>query len=385
MKEHQKESRKANMRGRTKRFLAAVIAIIFAFAFSTTALAAGNKDGSKPQNGPDAVSGATKNNQSNNAGGNGNSNGNSSDKPDDKGGAKIKAPSFDKIESAIAELTDETVKANLTALLSAYEDAWKAKQEAVAASETDSLETLEAVITAAKAALDAALEAAGVSSDSINGKPVEALDGKQHENSRPTLDTEQISAAIATLDDTNADKATLNGLLTAYQEALATKLAANTAAMSEEEQLQLAYALRNAEEALLLAAREAGLIGGLGRGQFIEGKAYGNEQLDLTAILTSIAALADTDENKAALTALYEAYYAAQQAQAAADKTALTDAEFDALRDATKAAQTALIEALEAAGIDVPMLQQEPAAASSSSDEEDEDDDEDEASETDDD
>lgn len=381
MKEHQKESRKANMRGRTKRFLAAVIAIIFAFAFSTTALAAGNKDGSKPQSGPDAVSGATKNNQSNNAGGNGNS----SDKPDDKGGAKIKAPNFNKIESAIAELTDETVKANLTALLSAYEDAWKAKQEAVAASETDSLETLEAAITAAKAALDAALEAAGVSSDSINGKPVEALDGKQHENSRPVLDTEQISAAIATLDDTNADKATLNGLLTAYQEALATKLAANTAAMSEEEQLQLAYALRNAEEALLLAAREAGLIGGLGRGQFIEGKAYGNEQLDLTAILTSIAALADTDENKAALTALYEAYYAAQQAQAAAEKTALTDAEFDALRDATKAAQTALIEALEAAGIDVPMLQQEPAAASSSSDEEDDDDDEDEESETDDD
>lgn len=178
--------------------------------------------------------------------------------------------------------------------------------------------------------------------------------------------------------------------MTAYQEALAAKLAANTAAMSEEEQLQLAFALRNAEEALLLAARAAGLIGGNGRGQFISGNAYGNEQLDLTAILTSIAALADTDANKATLTALYEAYYAAQQAQATADKSALTDAEFDALRDAAKAAQTALIEALQAAGIEVPMLQQETEErylAPSYDDDDDEEDDEDEyeESETDDD
>ena len=333
------------------------------------------------------MSGATKKNPPGNSGGSGNSSNNSSSKAD-KTKAKIKAPNFNKIEEAIAALTDESVKSSLTALLSAYEAAWTAKQDAVAANDTESLSALTDAITAAKAALDAALVSAGIPVDSVYGKPVLALDGSAHTNRRPTLDTAQIMAAIAKLDDANADKATLTGLLTAYQEALAAFLAANTANMSEEEQLQLAFAVRTAEEALLLASREAGLIGGLGRGQFISGYAFGNDEIDLTSVLASIAALPDTDENKAKLTTLYEAYYAALQAQASADKTALSDAQYDALKDATKAAQVALMEALQAAGIDIPMMQvEEPVryVAPSYSDDSSDDDDEHEESESDDD
>ena len=76
----------------------------------------------------------------------------------------------------------------------------------------------------------------------------------------------------------------------------------------------------------------------------------------MTAILTSIATLDDTDTNKATLTTLLETYTAALSAEAAADKTALSSAEFEALHDATQAAELALIEALDLAGIEVPTL-----------------------------
>lgn len=43
----------------------------------------------------------------------------------------------DQVEEAIAALTDETVQANLTALLETYVAAEEAKQTAIAANETD--------------------------------------------------------------------------------------------------------------------------------------------------------------------------------------------------------------------------------------------------------
>ena len=383
MKEQPENSRAVGIFGRTKRFLVAVIAIVLTLAISTTALAKGN--GSQPPaTGPDAVSGATKKNPQGNSG-NG-SGGNQTA----KARAKIKAPNLNKIADIIAGLTDESVKTSLTALLSAYEAAWSAKQDAIAANNTAQLPSLTDAVTTAKAALDAALSAAGVSEDAIKGKPVLALDGSAQANRRPTLDTEKMLAAIAKLDDTNADKAVLTSLLTAYQQALAAKLAANTASMGEEEQSALSFALRSAEEALLLASREAGLIGGNGRGQFISGYAFGNDVLDLTSVLASISALPDTDENKTKLTALYEAYYAALQAEVAADKTTLSDAEVDALRDAAKTAQSALIDALKLAGIDAPMLRQEdayvaPSYRDNDGDDEHEDEHEDDESESDDD
>ena len=374
MNEEKHGSRKA-VRVRMKRYLVAVIALFLVFAISTTALAAKGNGGTPPAGGPDAQSGAT---QKPPSGGNGSGNGGGSQNSN-RNKSKIGAPNFDKIAEAIAALTDESVKADLTALLTAYESAWTAKQDAVAANDTTSLDTLTAAFTAAKDALDSALAAAGVTLDAVYGVPTKALDGSARTEHRPTLDAEQVLAAIATLDDTNADKATLTGLYTTYQTALAAFQAADTATLSEEEQQALAYAVRSAEEALLLAARDAGIIGGNGRGQFVSGFAFGNLELDVTSILASIAALSDTDANKATLTELLGAYNAAVQAETAADKSALTDAEFDALHDATEAARNALMEALRIAGIDVPMIRLEEQLqydATSSDDDEDDDDDE---------
>lgn len=375
MKEDRDNTR-LTVRGRTKRYLVAVIAIILALAFSTTALAAKGSVVIRPANGPDAQSGATAqppagNNGNNNGGGNGNQTNN-------RNKAKIGAPNLDKIIKAIAAVTDETLKADLTALLTAYEDAWAAKQDAVAANDTASLAALTDAITAAKATLDAALSDAGVSMDKVYGVPVEALDGSAHRNRRPALDAEQILAAIATLPDTNADKATLTSLLNEYQVALAAQNAANFASLTTQEQEQLMYTVRRAEEALLLASREAGLIGGNGRGQFVSGYAFGESELDVTSILASIAALDDTDANKAKLTALMEEYSQALAAQAAADETALSEAELDTLENAADAAELALIEALELAGIDVPKLRDDSLPRDTAPTYVDDDDDEDE-------
>jgi hypothetical protein len=243
--------------------------------------------------------------------------------------------------------------------LTAYQDAWVAKQDAVAANDTASLAALTDAITAAKAALDAALAQAGVPMNSVYGVPVEALDGSAHRNRRPVLDANQILTAISTLPDTNADKATLTSLLEAYQKALAAQQSADPAKLTEQELQTLSYAVRQAEEALLLASREAGLIGGNGRGQFVSGYAFGESELDMTFVLASIAALDDTDANKAKLTTLMEAYSLALAAQAAADRTALSEAELDALENAVDAAERALIEALQLAGIDVPRPREE--------------------------
>jgi hypothetical protein len=374
MKKNRKKLR-AGVRGRTKRYLVTMIAIILALTFSTTALAAnGNGGGTQQANEPDAQSGAT---QQPPPGSNGNSSGNGN-QINNRNKAKIGTPNLDKIEEAIAALTDEGLKTELTALLSAYQDAWTAKQDAVAAKDKNALAELTDAITLAKATLDAALEAAGVSLDTIYGVPVEALDGAGRMYQRPALDTDKILDAIATLADTNADKETLTGLLNEYQLALAALNAANFASLSEQAQQRLAYMLRHAEEALLIASRQAGLIGGYGRGQFVSGYAYGKAKLDVTSILASIAALDDTDENKANLTALLGAYTAALEAEATADNSVLSEEEFDALRDATHAAQSALIEALELAGIVVPLLQQDVPRDEEPSDEDDDYDDDEE-------
>ena len=359
MKEDQANQRTA-IRGRTKRYFVAVIAMILALAFSTTALAAKGSNGANPPtNGPDAVSGATVQPPAGNIGNGGQTNNGNGNATSNRSKAKIGAPNLDKIEKAIAALTDETLKANLTALLTAYQDAWVAKQDAVAANDTASLAALTDAITAAKAALDAALAQADVPMNTVYGVPVEALDGSAHRNRRPVLDADQILAAISTLPDINADKATLTSLLDAYQKALAAQQSADPAKLTEQELQTLSYAVRQAEEALLLASREVGLIGGNGRGQFVSGYAFGESELDMTSVLASIAALDDTDANKAKLTTLMEAYILALTAQAVADRTALSKAELDALENAVDAAERALIEALQLAGIDVPRLREE--------------------------
>jgi hypothetical protein len=354
MREHQK-NRRAAVRGRTKRYLVAAIAIVLTLALSATALAdsgrgnpPGGQGGPKTQqpNGDDAQNSATP----------------SADRANGKDGnhtGKMEGLNVEKIEEAIAALTDETAKASLTTLLSAYVDAWTTKQEAVESKDTDALAALTDAMTAAKTALDTALETAGIATDTIYGVPEEAKDGTGRMSNRPTLDTDEIAAAIAALDDSNESKATLTSLLAAYEDALAAQTAADTTTLSEEELQALATAVDTAEEALLAASREAELIGGLGRGQFVNGNAYGNAELDVETIANRIAALDDTDANKAALSDLLTAYEAALTAETASGETTLTETELDALHDATKTAANALKSALENAGIEAPQMQLE--------------------------
>ena len=174
---------------------------------------------------------------------------------------------------------------------------------------------------------------------------------------RPDLNTDEIQAAIDALDDSNENKATLTSLLAAYEEALSAWNAADTTTMTQEQLQTLADAVQSAETALLEAARNAEIIGGYGRGQFVEGYAYGKDSLDVEDIAAQIAALSETDANKATLTALLTAYQTALEAEQNADKSTLTDAELDALQAATDAAEEALKTALEAAGITATTLQ----------------------------
>ena len=358
-KYHEKENTQRSHR-RTKRYLAAIIAVIMALSISTIALAddddededddgqysgqshssqgGGKSGGQGGQQPTDATSGATPNGKGN-------------------GNAKAQGNNTDKIAEAIAALTDTDVQASLTTLLTAYTNALEAKQTAIDQKNTAELDTLTAAVTTAKAVLDAALEAAGIDTDLIYGVPEDSEDGSGKTNgNRPDLNTDEIATAIAALTDTDV-QASLTALLTTYQEALDAWNAADTATLSQEELQALADAVQSAETALLEAARNAEIIGGYGRGQFVEGYAYGKDTLDLEDIAEQIAALSETDANKATLAALLSAYETALAAQQSADQSALTDEEYDALKAAAETAEEALKTALEAAGIVATTLQ----------------------------
>ena len=344
MKNHPNRAHRIGMRMRAKRTIVAMIAILMTLALCTTALADNGRGGGKPEGqgtGTQTQPGGGTDHGSSNAPG-----------QKDKRNAQAEGLNTDKIEEAIAALTDEDAKASLTTLLSAYVDAWTAKQEAIQANDTDELATLTDAMTAAKTALDTALEAAGISTDTLYGVPEEAKDGTGKMNNRPALDTDEIEAAISALDDTNADKATLTGLLSTYEAALAAQAAADTSTLTDEEIQALADAVQSAESALLEAARSAGVIGGNGRGQFVSGYAYGKAEMDVDTISAQIAALDDTNENKAKLSELLTAYQSALTAEQSADESMLSEAEIEALQLATDAAADALKEAMENAGLD---------------------------------
>ena len=348
MKKNLNRKHTFGLRMRAKRYLVAVIATIMTLALGATALADGGKDGGRPEgqgSGTQTQPSGGKDRTGTNTQGQGNS-------QNGKHDAQAEGLNVEKIEAAIAALTDEDAKASLTTLLSAYVDAWTAKQEAIQANSTTDLSTLTDAMTAAKTALDTALEAAGISTDTLYGVPEEAKDGTGKMNNRPTLDTDEIEAAISALDDSDENKATLTGLLSTYEAALAAQAAADTTTLTDEEIQALADAVQSAEEALLEAARSAGVIGGNGRGQFVSGYAYGNAEMNMETISAQISALDDTNENKAILNELLTAYQNALTAEQNADKSTLSEAEIEALQQATAAAADALKEAMENAGLD---------------------------------
>ena len=332
----------------TKRYIAAIVALLLTLVISATALAdngksnggsggpskQGGSSSQQPQNSPKPSPSADDQKDKQNNGVRNN------EKP---------GVNTDKIAEAIAALDDETAQASLTALLETYEAALDAKQAALDAKDTEELDTLASAVGAAKEALDAALEEAGVSTDDLYGVPAEASDGTGRMQNRPAMDTTEIAAEIAALDDTDENKATLTSLLEAYATALAAQNGADFSALTNDEIKVLVDAVQSAEQALLEATKAAGITGGVGRGQFVNG--YGNASLDAESIATKIAALDDTNANKASLTALLEAYETALAAQNGADASSRTEEEIQALADATNKAELALEEALMNAGL----------------------------------
>lgn len=177
-------------------------------------------------------------------------------KPEDKGGKpektgkkQYKGISVEKITLAIDSLTDETQKAELTALLEAYTSALDAKDEALIA-KTGGMSALSQAASAARAALKSGLESAGFTLGSVLGWQ----EWKLYPNSEP-LDLAAISAVIAALDDTDANKSVLSGLLVEYQNALAAQAAA-----AEENMDAAKETTQAARDALLEALYTAGLF-----------------------------------------------------------------------------------------------------------------------------
>lgn len=156
------------------------------------------------------------------------------------------------------------------------------------------------------------------------------------------ISTEKIALAIDSVLD-NAQKSELTELLEAYQTVLGAKddaLQTKTGSMSE-----LSQAASDARKALKQGLEEAGFTLGSVLG-WQEWKEYGNSAASLETIAAAIAALDDTDSNKAALNALLAAYQDAQSALAAA-----TEENREALQTAADDAKEALFEALFLAGL----------------------------------
>jgi len=339
----------------TKRYIAAAVALLLTLTVSATALADSGKSAGTPGGQPQQSGQGRQPQSSPDPSGTGE--GQQNGQTNKERNVEMDSANIDKIEAAIAALTDETAKASLTALLETYEAAVDARQAAIEAKDTGDLSTLSSAVASAKAALDAALEEAGVATDELYGVPELAQDGTGRMANRPAMDTTEIAAAIAALDDTDESKATLAGLLSAYEEALAAQNGADASSLTNDEIKALADAVQAAEQALLEATKAAGITGGVGRGQFVNG--YGNAPLDTESISAKITALDDTNGNKAALAALLGAYEEALAAQNGADASALTEEELAALADATNQAEQALEEALKNAGLsDEPIREQ---------------------------
>lgn len=159
-----------------------------------------------------------------------------------------KGISTEKIALAIDSVLDSTQKSELTELLEAYQTALGAKDDALQ-SKTGSMSELSQAASDARKALKQGLEEAGFTLGSVLGWQ----EWKEYGNSAASLET--IAAEIAALDDTDSNKAALNALLAAYQDAQSA-----LAAATEENREALQTAADDAKEALFEALFLAGLL-----------------------------------------------------------------------------------------------------------------------------
>jgi hypothetical protein len=163
------------------------------------------------------------------------------------------------------------------------------------------------------------------------------------------ISVDKIANAIESVTDSE-QQSELTKLLDAYKATLDDKssaLTGKTGSMSE-----LSQAASDARKALKDGLKEAGFTLGSVLG-WQEWKQYQNTESNIQSIADAIAALEDTDANKALLSDLLKAYQSALAAEAAA-----TEENKETLAEATNAAHEALFEALFLAGL-LPM--EEPA------------------------
>ena len=164
------------------------------------------------------------------------------------------------------------------------------------------------------------------------------------------ISVDKIANAIESVTDSE-QQSELTKLLDAYKATLDAKSSAllgKTGSMSE-----LSQAASDARKALKDGLKEAGFTLGSVLG-WQEWKQYQNTEQNLQSIADAIAALADTDANKALLSGLLAAYQNALAAEAAA-----TEENKETLTEATNAAHEALFEALFLAGL-LPMEETAP-------------------------
>jgi hypothetical protein len=167
------------------------------------------------------------------------------------------------------------------------------------------------------------------------------------------ISVDKIQLAIDSVTD-ETEKAALQALLDEYTSSLDAK----TGDVDAQGMSELAQAASDARKALKDGLDESGFtlgsILGWQEWKYTYNYEYNNLQDNLETIAGKIAALDDSDENKAVLEALVTAYQDALAAEAAAGE----DADLEALADAVKDAQTELYQALTAAGV-LPLQEQD--------------------------
>lgn len=175
------------------------------------------------------------------------------------------------IKEKIEALEDEGQKADLTALLEAYEEALSAEKaalEAAASTAQDTLEPLRKAAADARSALVSALSDAGINIImGRGGNQEDRGDGQKIDDNRKgrngpafgTLDTKAIETQITQLDD-GALRENLTALLKTYTDALeAERAGAKNNSLTDDQKEALREALTAAADQLTEALDTAGI------------------------------------------------------------------------------------------------------------------------------
>ncbi len=174
------------------------------------------------------------------------------------------------IKEKIEALEDEGKKADLTALLKAYQEALSAEKaafEAAASAAQDTLEPLRKAAADARTALVSALSEAGIDIMGRGGNSESRNDGKKADDNRKgrnglafgTLDTKAIETQITKLDD-SAARENLTALLKAYTEALeAERAGVKNNSLTDDQKEALRETLTAAADKLTEALDTAGI------------------------------------------------------------------------------------------------------------------------------